>query len=222
MEKGGGGTGKSFPGVVHRAAAKQKGFRKGGGGAAVQVACRTKQCGTWEAIWVRRNQFSAGQSGKGPPKIAWRNGGGEDGSCRSTDEDIVVVTSRAIGGSPLARSGERSPPFFLPPQQKGSVVRGKEANKVHFSSYVRESFVSSREKVKFTFPGEQKRKRKEDDIGNRDPPFVPQSLLPFSAGGGGRGRISQIVVGIKKGGARQGGGKGQKAQLWRLFLRQKS
>ncbi len=42
----------------------------------MQVACRTKQCGTWEAIWVRRNQFSAGQSGKGPPKIAWRNGGG--------------------------------------------------------------------------------------------------------------------------------------------------
>ncbi len=101
-------------------------------------------------------------------------------------------------------------------------MRGKEANKVHFSSYVRESFVSSREKVKFTFPGEQKRKRKEDDIGNRDPPFLPQSLLPFSAGGGGRGRISQIVVGIKKGGARQGGGRRQKAQLWRLFLRQKS
>ncbi len=172
---GGGGTGKSFPGVVHKAAAKQKGFRKGGGGAAVQVACRTKQCGTWEAIWVRRNQFSAGQSGKGPPKIAWKNVGG-DSSCRSTDEDIVVVTSRAIGGSPLARSGDRqpSPPFFLPPQQKGSVVRGKEANKVHFSSYVRESFVSSREKVKFTFPGEQKRKRKEDDIG-----ILPFSHSPF-------------------------------------------
>ena len=100
-------------------------------------------------------------------------------------------------------------------------MRGKEANKVHFSSYVRESFVSSREKVKFTFPGELKRKRKEDDIGNRDPPFLPQSLLPFSAGGGGRGRISQIVVGIKKGGSEARRRKGAKGSTLALIFASK-